>query len=179
MWASIELTDDRVAFHKTHWVEAVLANGLWNMLENMSEVAVRQRFVVLAKLFLAEMFPVTEVLKGYTESVQEGFGPIFTACVKMMRGFLGLACPTPGHASLEDVQYIFPSNASTAKLALDLPGGSGRAVISTLRKDKGNFWHDANSEFCLTIGFAEHISAEYKTLERDLAEIIQVLGLHG
>ena len=133
--------------------------------------------MVLAKLFLAEMLHVTEVLKGYTESVPEGFGPIFTACVKMMRGFLGLACPTPGHASLEDVQHIFPSNASTAKLALDLPGGSGRAVISMLRKDKGNFWHDANSEFCLTIGFAEQISAEYKKLEKDLAEIIQVLGL--
>ena len=83
----------------------------------MSEAGVRQRFVVLAKLFIAEICPVHDVLNGYSESVQEGFGPVFTACMKMMRGFLGLACPSPGRTGLEDVQYNFPSNASTAKLA--------------------------------------------------------------
>ena len=49
MWASMELTEETVTFYKTYLIDAVLANGLWNMLENTSDIAQRQRFVVFAK----------------------------------------------------------------------------------------------------------------------------------
>ena len=178
LWAGCELSDESVSQFKTHWVEGVLANGIWNMLENMTDQSQRSRFVRLVKRFLAEMDHVATVLNTRcSKDVQEGFGTVFASAMKMFRGLLGLACPSPGNAQLEDVQYVMPSNASTADLVKDLPGGSGRALISMLRKDKNNFWADANSEFLVTIGFAAQISDEYVAMEVQIHCVMDKLNM--
>ena len=177
LWASIVLAMDTVGYYRMHWVEAVLANGLWNLLDNVEDKASRLRLIALGARFIADMEHVPEALDRMCDEVKEQFGPVVRGCIKMMRGILGLASPTPGRASLSDVQYILPANASTSQLVLDLAGGPGRALISLLRKDKGIVWREAESQFQLTIGFAESIQSEYMQLEFQLGQVLQALQL--
>ena len=53
----------------------------------------------------------------------------------LMQGVLGLLTPRPGVANLDDVTYVFPLNATTAKLMKDVPR-LGRVVLMKLRQSK-------------------------------------------
>ena len=65
---------------------------------------------------------------------------------KVFRGFLGLLCDILGAcgATLDDVNYVYPANGTTAQIMKDLPK-VGRALVNKMRRHV--FWKDHKERF--------------------------------
>ena len=65
------------------------------------------------------------------------FATCFFAVRKALAGMFGIVCAEPAVATLEDVQYIFPSNYTSSRekgFSKDVPR-MGRSVIMPIRRE--------------------------------------------
>ena len=149
------------------WVSSAMNNTFWRMLSSIAEASTRHQFIEMCTAVLDMLGGIDfEDLLGPDINVEEAVMPI-KAVERCYKGLLALASPCPCLATLSDVQYIMPANATTAPINNDVPR-LGRSLVSTLRKDKGSFWATALEEYQATIGFAEQCLPAFKKLDRAL-----------
>ena len=175
LWAALVLDSDSANLAKV-WPDAVFTNALWNMIESMSNNSSRNRLAKVCRLFLAATEHCLEALMRI-EGAGADFVPTFSAVRQTMTGLYGLACPAPGRAALDDILYVLPANSSSAKLNADLPGGSGRALVSMLKKDKGNIGVQAGEYFQITVGYSQQVADEFVALEQQVDLTLDTLGV--
>jgi hypothetical protein len=108
----------------------------------------------------------------------ETFCTGFWSVRKAVEGLKGLASPKPCAATLEAVQYVYPTNYLTgAKIGFGMDVSRvGRAVILALRRSElasAAIWAVLNKEFLDTLGFAMESSDEYYAFEADLDKLVK------
>ena len=134
------------------WTQAVFCKQFWRMLNGASEAVVKDEFLILLENIndrLAHIDP---------SSVTMTFGVRLASVQVVCRGICGLLDPAPGITSLQDIQFLVPSNGTQAKIMTDLPK-FGRGLVSGFRKDKSNLWQPLVEEFSVYCG-AEAVAAD-------------------
>jgi len=142
---AMRLSADSADFKKYAevWQASCLVNNFWKAIGDMSSEEVREDFKAMAIALLEQMATV-----DFTDCPNP---TPFQAIIKLYKGLLALVSPVPGVGTLDDVNYVYPSNATTASIISDIPK-LGRSILSILRKDKGSFWSVALKDFQLTVG---------------------------
>ena len=103
------------------------------------------------------------VVNAYEHEILEPFLTMFKAIKTVYIALRSLADPTPGLCGLDDVLYVYPSNASAAQQNTDVVKVGGN-VISALRAEKPQYWGQAVRDFKQTVGASEAASVEYQAL---------------
>jgi hypothetical protein len=97
---------------------------------------------------------------------------------KAFVALLGCVVPKPGICQISDVMYIWPSNASTGPINVEIVKW-GRSLVQALRLDTAQFWTKSVKEFKQTVGAAEAAVGDFVKLEADLKNLVQIVMAAG
>ena len=131
-------TSDCAAFQKVLqvWADILLHNKLWKWFKHINRPESEEELIVFLEA-------VTEEYKAPERTGIPDFDTLVSFGVRCCRALLGLVSPDLGHlCSLEDLKYIWPSNATQFALAKDIPR-LGRSMVLLLRKDEYGFFTKA------------------------------------
>ena len=155
-------SEDFKAF-QVSWVASVFDSTFWKFYNGVDNAVERKHFCADLKAFMAD--PIL----GPAE-LPETMVELHFAVLKVFRGLFGLLDARPGVASLADVRYIMPDNATTAGVIQDIPK-FGRALVSATRKDRCSVFVKALDEFQSTIGMAQSIAEDHKRLVQQTEDL--------
>ena len=113
----------------------------WKFYNGVDNPVEQKHFCADLKAFLALDSGIPRPAEPPQDMVE-----LHAAVLKVFRGLFGLLDCRPGVASLADVRYIMPDNATTASLSQDIPK-FGRALVSATRKDRCSVFVKALDEF--------------------------------
>ena len=153
-----------------HWPQSVFGAVFWRLMANVGQGPQKELMVVWCEHFVVEMRDVQSSIK---------FQLTFDTVVSVVKAIWQLLNPEPGIATIDDVQLIFPVNATTSPLVQHLPK-IGRALVAAFRKDPCNVWKDAHTRYQECVGPLEAAVTEYSQLKNDLqASIIYMEEISG
>ena len=154
------------------WLASVFCNAFWKLIAGMGAVENKMAFADMAQLFIRAMDSV--VCNGQWEA----FFKIMQFVRKSFVALLGCVLPKPGICQISDVMYIWPSNASTGPINVEIVKW-GRSLVQALRLDTAQFWTKSVKEFKQTVGAAEAAVGDFVKLEADLKNLVQIVMAAG
>ena len=120
----------------------------------MCDPSARTQLVSFVQTFVDDQS--AESLDGVVEPMQN----MVNGTLSAFRALLALVAPKAGTATLVDMRYVFPKNATTAVILTDIPK-QGRSLLAALKKDRSGFWQPAMQHFLSCIGSMEQIATPY------------------
>ena len=152
----------------------MFTNAIYNMIEDICNETSRERLTSACMLFLEQSEHIRDMKapENLAQKRGEPFSLVFFAVRKVLSGLAGLSNPEPGVCTLEEMQYIYPTNFQHSKgFMKDVPR-VGRSVVTALRREGEESkarWYLFQQEFLTTIGFASQVEKDFK----DLKEAVQ------
>ena len=112
------------------------------------------------------------------DDVHPNFKPVANAVLSAVQGIVRLSSPVPlkGGGSMDDVAYVWPSNATSAQIFNDLPK-LGRFLVSKIRRDP--WWTEQYDVFCSVSGSESVHGPRMIELCRVFLELSDTLAKHG